>query len=160
MIPIAYLLMLNSQTMTHGEFMTFEAVTLQVPKPIYQSAWRTARAVKRPVEEILVTVLKSSLPSLEGLPEEIIKELTTLESRTDKQLWEVARSTLPAMQQRTLSRLLRKNQAEKLTERERQKLDEFIEESERLMLRRARAYVLLKWRGYAPAAIIEREHIM
>jgi len=33
--------------------MTFETVTLQVPKPIYQSAWRTARAVKRPVEEIL-----------------------------------------------------------------------------------------------------------
>jgi len=139
--------------------MTFQTVTLQVPETIYQSASRTARAVKRPLEEILITVLKSSLPPLEGLPQGIIKELTALESFGDKQLWEVARSTLPDSRQRPLSRLLQKNQAGKLKDHERQKLDELIADAERLMLRKARAYVLLKWRGHAPAAVIEREHM-
>jgi len=139
--------------------MTFQTVTLQVPQSIYQSAWRTARAVKRPVEDFFLMVLKSSLPSLEGLPEETITELTALESCTDKQLWAAARSTLSLAQRRQLSGLLHKNQAGKLTERERHKLDELIAASGLLMLRRARAYVLLKWRGYAPALALEQDHI-
>jgi hypothetical protein len=84
--------------------------------------------------------------------------LTRLESFTDAQLWAIARSILPQPQQRKLRRLLRKNQAGKLTRREQQSLDELITESERLMLRKARAYVLLKWRGHAPAAVIEQEN--
>lgn len=137
--------------------MTFEPVTLNLPETIYQSAWRTAKAVRRPVEDILLSVIKSSLPPLEGLPPETINELTELESFADAQLWKVARSTLPESQQRKLSRLLRKNQAGTLTERERQTIDDLISESERLMLRKARAYVLLKWRGYAPVAM-ERDN--
>ncbi len=140
--------------------MTFQTVTLQVPQSIYQSAWRTARAVKRPIEDFFVMVLKSSLPSLEGLPEETITELTALESCTDKQLWEVARSTLSLAQRRQLSRLLQKNQAGKLAERERQKLDTLLAAADQLMLRRARAYVLLKWRGYAPATALHREYVV
>jgi hypothetical protein len=133
--------------------MTFQPVTLNLPETIYQSAWRTAKAIKRPVEDILLTVIKSSLPPLEGLPPEVIEELTELESFADAQLSRVAQSTLPEPRQRKLSRLLRKNQAETLTERERHTLDDLISESERLMLRKARAYVLLKWRGYVPVAI-------
>jgi len=137
--------------------MTFEPVTLNLPETIYQSAWRTAKAVRRPVEDILLTVIKFSLPLLEGLPPEMINELTELESFADVQLWKVARSTLPELQQRKLSRLLRKNQAGILTEGERQTLDALISESKRLMLRKARAPVLLKWRGYAPV-VIERDN--
>jgi hypothetical protein len=138
--------------------MTFQAVTLQLPETIYRSAWRTAKAKKRPIEEVLLTALKSSLPSLEGLSPEITRDLTRLESFTDAQLWAIARSVLPQPQQRRLRHLLRKNQAGTLTRRELQSLDELITESERLMLRKARAYVLLKWRGHAPAAVIEREN--
>jgi len=131
--------------------MTYQTVTLQLPKPIYQSVWRTAKAVKRPLADVLVTVLKSSLPSLEGLPPELMKELTALESLSDAQLWVVARSKLSQLKQQQLRRLLHKNQAETLTEREQQALNKLILESEQLMLRKARAGVLLKWRGYAPA---------
>ncbi len=137
--------------------MTYQAVTLQLPETIYQSARRTAKAVKRPLEDVLVRVLNASLPSLEGLPPELMKELTELESLADAQLWTVARSTLPRLKQQKLSRLLRKNQAGTLTEREKNALNELIAESERLMLRKARTYALLKWRGYAPA-VIERDN--
>jgi hypothetical protein len=138
--------------------MTFQTVTLQLPESIYQSARRTSKAVKRPIGEVLVTALKSTLPPLEGLAPEIIEELTALEFLPDEQLWTIARSRLPQPQRRKLSYLLRKNQAGILTEQEEQSLNELIAESERLMLRKARAYVLLKWRGYVPATLIEREN--
>jgi hypothetical protein len=136
--------------------MGFQTVTLQLPETIYQLVRRTAKAVKRPMKEVLVTILKSSLPSLEGVPPEITSELTKLEYLSDKQLWAAARGTLPRPQQRRLSSLLRKNQAGKLAKAEQQALDELISQSERLMLRKARAYALLKWRGYAPTAVVER----
>lgn len=137
--------------------MTFQTVTLQLPEAIYKSARRTAKVVKRPVEEVLLNVLKSSLPTLEGLPPDMARELTELEQLTDKKLWSVARSTLPETRQQRLSRLLQKNQAGTLTKREHRTLDALVSTSEILMLRKARAFVLLKWRGYAPATVIERE---
>jgi hypothetical protein len=138
--------------------MALQTVTLQLPESMYQSARRTAKAVNQPIGEVLVTALKSTLPPLEGLAPEIITELTALEFLPDKQLWTMARSKLPQPQRRKLSHLLRKNQAGTLTEREERALDELIAESERLMLRKARAFVLLKWRGYAPAAGLAREN--
>jgi len=118
--------------------MTYQTVTLQLPDTIYRSAWRTAKAVKRPVEEVLLTVLKSSLPSLEGLPYELAKELIELEALTNTQLRTIARSTMPQSKQRKLSGLLRKNQAGALTATERSRLDDLTAEAERLMLFRAR----------------------
>jgi len=137
--------------------MTFQTITLQVPETIYKSARRTAKVVKRPVEEVLLNVLKSSLPPLEGLPPDMARELTELEQLTDKKLCSVARSTLPEARQQKLSRLLQKNQAGTLTKREHRTLDALVSASEILMLRKARAFVLLKWRGYAPATVLERE---
>lgn len=129
--------------------MSLQTVTLQVPQSIYNSARRTARVVRRPLAEILVTVLKSSLPALDGLPPQLATELTALESLDNERLSQVARGILPASQQRRLSALLRKNQAGKLTARERVALDDLVSEAEVLMLRKSRAYALLKWRGIA-----------
>jgi hypothetical protein len=57
-------------------------------------------------------------------------------------------STVPAAQQRELERLLCKNQAGTLTEREQQRLDKLQREADRVMLRKARATVLLRFRGH------------
>ena len=135
--------------------MTFQTVTLQLPETIYKSARRTAKVVKRPVEEVLLNALSSSLPPLEGLSPATMRKLTMLESLNDKRLWAIARSTLPRLRQQKLSRLLEKNQAGALLESELQVLDKLISESELLMLRKARAFVLLKLRGYAPAVLVE-----
>ncbi len=127
--------------------MSLQAVTLQLPESIYNSARRTARVVKRPLAEILITVLRSALPGLDGLSSEIATELTALGSFDNERLSQAARSIFPPSLQRRLSTLLRKNQAGKLTARERDALDNLISEAERLMLRKSRAYALLKWRG-------------
>lgn len=127
--------------------MGLHSVTLEIPENIYASAQRTAKAVRRSPEEVLVTVLKTSLPPLEDLPADLTAELTALEHLDDSQLLAVAQSSLPHLQQRKLSRLLQKNQAGKLADREQHALETLAAESERLMIRKARAYALLKWRG-------------
>ncbi len=50
---------------------------------------------------------------------------------------------------RKYDRLLEKNSAGTIAAVEREQLRELRSESERLMLRKAHAYALLKWRGHA-----------
>ena len=97
---------------------------------------------------ILETVQKTSLPPLDGLPSELVEDLVDLESLDDESLRQVMVSKVPTAQQRELDRLFRKNQAGTLTEQERQKLDRLQREADRVMLRKARAAVLLQFRGH------------
>ena len=71
-------------------------------------------------------------------------------------LLQVACERLTAAQVRQYDRLLEKNRQGTLTSRERARLTHLRHTADRIMLCRARAYVLLKWRGYSIAEIIER----
>lgn len=100
--------------------------------------------------------LEAGLPPTEAeLPPELRGEFAQLARLEDEALWKIARSSLPLAKQRTLSRLLRKNQEDTLTEAERQKLDALIEETDRLTLRKALAYALLKWRRHSLPSLAE-----
>jgi len=125
-----------------------QTVTLELPHTIYLPARRMAKATSRPLEDMLVCALQASLPPLDGLPSELVDELVELESLDDESLRQVMVSRVPAAQQRELERLLRKNQAGTLTEQEREKLDQRQREADRVMLRKARAAVLLRFRGH------------
>ena len=125
-----------------------QTVTLELPQTIYQPVSRMAEATNRPVEDILVRALQASLPSLDGLPPELVDELVELEHLDDEALWQVMVSKVLETQQRELSHLLDKNQAGTLTEQERQELDHLQREADRVMLRKARAAVLLRFRGH------------
>ena len=124
-----------------------QTVTLELPHTIYLPARRMAEATNRPLEDLLVCALQASLPPLDGLPAELVEELAQLENLDDDSLWQVVVSRVPAAQQRELDRLLRKNQAGTLSEQEQQKLDWLQREADRVMLRKARAAVLLRFRG-------------
>jgi len=78
----------------------------------------------------------------------LAEDLVGLESLDDESLRQVMVSKVPTAQQRELDRLLRKNQAGTLTEQERQKLDRLQREADRVMLRKARVAVLLRFRGH------------
>ena len=125
-----------------------QTVTLELPQTIYLPARRMAEVTNRSLEDLLVSALKASLPPLDGLPSELIEDLVELESLDDESLRQVMVSKVPTGQQRELDRLLRKNQAGTLTEQERQKLDRLQREADRVMLRKARAAVLLRFRGH------------
>ena len=71
-----------------------------------------------------------------------------MEDRDDAALWEITRSTLPPARQRLYDRLLRKNAESTLGPREQETLRAIGEEARRLTLKKAHAWLVLKWRDH------------
>jgi len=124
------------------------SVTLQVSPSVYRLAQKTSQAVSRSVEQILADVISAASPVTEDLSPELQTELDALAQLSDEELWEMARRTFSAAQRRHYDRLLEKNSAGTLNPAEREKLHALRLASERLMLQKAHAYALLKWRGH------------
>jgi hypothetical protein len=124
-----------------------QTITLTLPDEVLQPVQRVAQATKQSVEELLVIALQAALPSLAGLPPDIMQDLTALESLDDQALWRVMLETVALDQQRRLHHLLSRNQAGILTEPEREELAILQQQADLVMLRKARAAVLLRFRG-------------
>jgi hypothetical protein len=120
---------------------------LSLPDDVLQPVQRVAQATKQSVEDLLVIALQAALPSLEGLPPEVMQALTALESLDDQTLWRVMLEMVPLDQQRRLHDLLSRNQAGSLTDPEREQLAILQQQADLVMLRKARAAVLLRFRG-------------
>ncbi len=129
------------------------SVTVQVSPSVYRLAQRTAQATARPVEKVLADVISAESPVSEDLPLDLQNELETLAQMSDAELLQIARKTFPSAQRQKYDRLLEKNSAGAVTESERAQLKSLRLESETLMLHKAHAYALLKWRGRALPAL-------
>jgi hypothetical protein len=127
-----------------------QTITLTVPDHVLQPLQRVAQATQQPLEALLVTALESSLPSLEGLPPEVIENLTELEACDNHALRRVMSETVPRDHQKRLSDLLAVNQSGSLTEPECRELTALQQGDDLIMLRKARAAVLLRIRGQHP----------
>lgn len=126
-----------------------QMVTLQLPDETLQRYQRGAAAARKALEEFLVDRLAEAVPPLaDDLPSPLQEELKALEELDDETLWQVAQSQLPPDRQRLYSRLLAKNSQGTITEREKELLDTLGKEARRLTLKKAHAYMLLKWRGH------------
>jgi hypothetical protein len=107
-----------------------QTLSINVPDQLLDRLYRLASASDRPVEELVVSTLDESVPRPPpNLPQEISDELSVLETLSNQDLVEVARSTLKAEEVPFLY------QPGDVTDR--------------LALRKAYALVLLKWRGCA-----------
>jgi hypothetical protein len=104
--------------------------------------------VSEPLQSDAFLDAEPSPPLVDDVPEPLRSELKALEQLTDEELWNLTESHLAPARQRTLTRLLRKNQAGTLTKKERQQLNEVLEEGEDLTVKKAHAWLLLKWRGH------------
>jgi len=124
-----------------------QTITLTLPDNVLQPVQRVAQATKQSVEELLVTALQAALPSLEDLPPDVVQHLVILESLDDQTLWRVMLETVPLDQQQRLHDLLFRNQAGMLTDTEREQLDLLQQQADLVMLRKAHAAVLLRFRG-------------
>ncbi len=110
---------------------------------------RGALAARKPLEEFLVERLSESVPLAEQPASRLDDDLRQLEELSDEALWNVAHATLPPAQQRRYERLLSKNTGESLTAREQEELSAIGDEARHFTLKRAHAYLVLKWRGRA-----------
>ena len=124
-----------------------QTVTLTLPDSFFQPIKRTAQATNQPIEELLLHALQASLPPLEGLPEDVTENLTVLETLDDQSLWRVMGETVPVPLQRQLSELLDRQQSASLTVAECAQLTTLQQQADLVMLRKARAAVLLRFRG-------------
>lgn len=73
----------------------------------------------------------------------------------DTVLWQVARTELADDKAVLYEDLLDKNRRDELAQGEQESLEMLREEADMLMLRRAYAYALLKWRGHRIPPVAE-----
>ena len=124
-----------------------QTITPTLPDNVLQPVQRVAQATKQSVEDLLVTALQAALPTLEGLPSDVVQHLVALESFDDHALWRVVLETVLRDQQHQLHDLLSRNQAGVLTASEQEQLVALQQQADLVMLRKARAAVLLRFRG-------------
>lgn len=122
-------------------------ITLTLPDNLYQPVHRVAQATHKPVETVLLTAIHASLPPLDGLSLDLAQELAELETQDTDDLRKILLETVPNDQQEMLDSLLHRNQLGILTETEKTQLTSVQQAADRVMLRKARAAVLLRFRG-------------
>ena len=129
--------------------MTVQAINLQLPPSLYQRLVEAAEASHQSLTEVVIQSIRAGLPpSLEHVPERFQDDLRTLNQLSDDLLWGVADCDLADDKAKLYEQLLVKNQQGRLEENEQLTLDTLREEADLLMLRRAYASALLKWRGH------------
>lgn len=126
-----------------------ETVSLQIPEPLYQRLVNTARAAKRPLEEIMLHALAvGSPPDWGNVPDEFQVDLAALDKMEDEALWKIACSRKTAVDMSRYDQLLERNQSNTLTQEEKMELMALRTEADRFMLCKAQAAALLRWRGH------------
>ncbi len=129
--------------------MTIQAVTLNLPSPLYERLKKMADASQRALDEILITTIKAGMPPrLERVPERFRADLQALDCLSDDMLWQIARAEMDDDKVVLYEELLDENRREGLNDSERSTLSALREEADLLMLRKSYAYALLRWRGH------------
>lgn len=125
-----------------------QTITLDLPDNFLQPLQRTAHATRLPLEQLLLRALQATLPPLgDDLPPAMRENLTALETLDDARLWRVLRETVPARAATNLHKLLAEQQERPLGEAAQGALLRLQEQADLVMLRKARAAVLLRFRG-------------
>ncbi|BAU14946.1 hypothetical protein LEP3755_55020 [Leptolyngbya sp. NIES-3755] len=125
------------------------SITLQLPDRLYQRLVNTARAIQRPIEDVILHALEvGSPPDWDDVPEEFRADLEALDRLDDTTLWAIVRDRKSAVEMTRYDELLDRNREGTLTEIEHSELVTLRMEADRLMLRKAQAAALLRWRGH------------
>ena len=127
--------------------MALQSVTLHLPEPVYQRAKHAADLLQRPVEDLIIDTLTSTLPVLDDVPTEMVSEIAAMTHLSDEALQGLAMSALRPERQTSLSELLDKQGRGELDEAEQRELTALMAEYGRSLLRRAKAVALLFARG-------------
>lgn len=128
--------------------MTFADITLRLPEHLYRRLINTARATRQPVDAIIVRALEiGSPPEWDDVPPEFQADLAAMDRLDNGALSVIARSRMSTAEEKRYDELLNLNQEGGLTDAERLDLDRLRSAADSLMLRKAHAASLLRWRG-------------
>ena len=136
--------------------MTTQQVTVKLPEEIFRQLAHIAEVTQQPLETLVAQSIISNLPPFpDNAPPEIQAELLQLQALNIDELLNAARTQVDASQDERHEYLLKKNQVGQLTSAEQQELTELRTLVDRLMLRKAYAWSVLRWRGYRLPALEE-----
>ncbi len=128
--------------------MTVQAITLNLPEPVYKQIRQAAEKVGRPVNEVLLEAVAAVAPVIGTGPENLRTALAQMAYLNDAALWQAGRTTMTAEQRECLEALHDKQQREGLTAEEQAEEQALLSLYRETLLVRAQAAVLLKQRGY------------
>lgn len=137
------------------EPMTARTVTITVSDDLYTQLETQARRAARPVDEVVVQTLARGLLATADseLPPAVQAELSMMESLGDPALWEIAGSTASSDTVAVYDLLADRQDDGTITAEGRQMLEQLRDEFDRLTLRKAHAFALLKRRGHTLPAL-------
>src|SRR5436309_1632021 len=111
--------------------MPLQTVTLQIPDVLYSRLKQRAERARRSVEAELMEVLVTAVPVAEELPADLSEAVSPLSVLEDEDLWQAARSRLPAEEVDRLEEHHLKRQPEGLMEAEERILADLVRRYER-----------------------------
>lgn len=133
--------------------MATETVQVELPEEVYQRLKEMANVSHQPLEDVLFQTIRGNLPPrLDDIPPDQRGLIADLQGFDGEALWAVARESLPTQQWRRQQYLLRKGEANSLSDSERSELADLREATDHHVIRRSYALALLKWRGYTVLA--------
>jgi hypothetical protein len=136
--------------------MATQRVTVELPEPVFQQLVRIAEATSQPIEVLAAQSIASNLPpSADNAPPEMQAELLRLQTLSIDELLKIAQAKVEPEQQARHTALLEKNQTDEISPEERQELSELRSSVDRLMLRKAYAWAVLRWRGHRIPSLTE-----
>lgn len=135
--------------------MPAQAITLQLPSPLYERFKRRADESRRTVEAELLDVVAHAAPETEELPPDLSDSLAQLDALPDETLWQLARSHLSREESAELEELHLKRQSEGLTPQESARTAFLVGQYERSMVLRAHAARVLKERGHDVSCLVQ-----
>lgn len=128
--------------------MTTQRVTIELPEPVFRQLVRIAEATDQPVEALVAQSVISNLPpSAENAPVELQSELLSMQNLSTQELLAIAQAEVETRQHERHAELLERNKEGLLTHEEQQELLILRQSADRLMLCKAYAWSLLRWRG-------------
>jgi hypothetical protein len=134
--------------------MTTQQVTIDLPEPIFRQLAHIAKATQQSIETLVAQSVVSNLPpSVDNAPLEMQAELLQLQTLGTEDLLTIAHAkTEPEHHERCVE-LLDLHQDDKLTPSQRQELAQLRQAADRLMLRKAYAWSVLRWQGHPIPAL-------
>jgi plasmid stability protein len=134
--------------------MAVQAVTVNLPDPLYERLARRASRTRRTVEAEIVDAVNTSLPEEpDELPTDMADAIAALHLLTDEDLWRAGGTRLDPEKAAELEELHLKRQREGLSASETEALGALMREYARIMLVRSRSAALLKQRGHEVASL-------
>ncbi|MGI8502320.1 MAG: hypothetical protein ACR2LR_14465 [Hassallia sp.] len=123
-------------------------LTINLPEQTFQRLAQIAQLTNQSLEDLIVQSVTGNLPpGVETAPSEIQAELLELQTLSVEALRQIAQSQVSQFQQDRHMALLERNQDGLLTPQEQQELRQLTLAADQLMLKKAHACAILRWRG-------------